>query len=353
MNIFDFEGITFPLTFSVVERIMIFLKFKSSEEMTTMTRLKQITTHLEQYRPRNMDVTVQDWSLLRTHPIQRNTENHAKKMEADLQEFSEDHADVQAALFNGVLYKVNGHTRGLLWDEDRVSHPKCLLNMRVFYPKTREELDKLHKNDDKPRAVKNMADRVLGKFRDKGYTPVSYLYQKGTLANALRKVADAARRGGVEWGGKFDIDESMTYWWDAIPVVDNMVKGYDTNKVLTGIQGAMLISVRVHGRAVYGFWRAYLEQDVGLTTDPHARLIETVAQFKAAGRTSGQTDIQELASYALSCVDRYLRGEQMRSRSKANLLTYMHKDKAKPKVRSRKAVKSTDMISGVDQQVFF
>src|SRR5512135_1321507 len=118
------------------------------------------------------EMSVEQWLILPDHPRQRDTERHARARHwqfakratgAAFQHLSH----VTAACWNGTLYKVNGHTRALLWVKGELPAPEHL-HVTIYKVTTREELNDLYAAFDAAWAAKPEYEKVYGGLRECG-----------------------------------------------------------------------------------------------------------------------------------------------------------------------------------------
>lgn len=145
------------------------------------------------------EMTVEAWIALPNHPHQRNTARHAraahlKRAKQATGAVARQLAHVVAARLDGVYYKVDGHTRGYLWEQGKLPRP-ALLYVTIYPVASREDLDALYEVFDVSSAVKTRYDQVYGGFQECGFQPQSKRLRHGFLNDAL----NIALRGGI-WG---------------------------------------------------------------------------------------------------------------------------------------------------------
>src|SRR4029077_6653573 len=81
--------------------------------------------------PQNIEMSVADWIQVAPNPRQRDTEKHARKAK-HLMTPQPTHRRVSMAMTpDGRKWKLDGHTRALLWSRNQVERPESL-NVSVF-----------------------------------------------------------------------------------------------------------------------------------------------------------------------------------------------------------------------------
>lgn len=143
------------------------------------------------------EMTVDAWIALPPHPHQRNTARHArathlKQAKNATGVVARQLAHVVAARLGEALYKIDGHTRGHLWERGQLPRPQ-MLRVTLYPVASREELDALYEVFDAPPAAKTRYDQVYGGFRECGFQPRSKRLRHGFLNDAL----NIALRGGI------------------------------------------------------------------------------------------------------------------------------------------------------------
>lgn len=143
-------------------------------------------------------ITVDDWIALPNHPHQRDTVRHAgavhliqaKQATGAVASLL---AHVVAACWEGNCYKVDGHTRGYLWEHGGLPRPDHL-HVTLYRVASRAELDALYEAFDTSTAIKTGYDRVLAGFRSCGLQLTSKRLREGFLNDALNIALRGATR---------------------------------------------------------------------------------------------------------------------------------------------------------------
>jgi hypothetical protein len=148
-----------------------------------------------------LDMPLADWMALPAHPRQRDVVRHAEASHwlaaatAD-GAIADSLRQVTAAELDGVLHKVNGHTRTWLWQAGRLPLPDTLLVV-VYRVADVEELLRLYEVFDTASAAHSTADKVFGAYRQHGMVITSRRLAGGQVTHALGlalRGADYARR---------------------------------------------------------------------------------------------------------------------------------------------------------------
>ena len=143
-------------------------------------------------------MTVNDWIALPNHPHQRNTVRHAgavhlKQAKEATGAVASLLAHVVAARWEGRYYKVDGHTRGYLWEQGELPRPDHL-HVTLYPVASRAELDALYEAFDTSTAIRTGYDQVLAGFRDCGLQLQSKRLRQGFLNDALNIALRGATR---------------------------------------------------------------------------------------------------------------------------------------------------------------
>ena len=117
-----------------------------------------------------VEMSVAEWIALSEHPRRRDTERQARKDHWDAARSAVGPAFetlrwVTAGELDGDLFKVDGHTRALLWERAQLRRPTSVI-AKVFRCASREELNALYATHDTQDAAETLYDRVNGAYRE-------------------------------------------------------------------------------------------------------------------------------------------------------------------------------------------
>lgn len=148
-------------------------------------------------RVQTAEMTVEAWIALTPHPHQRNTVRHSRAVHLKQAKRADgavaDHlAHVVAACWEGNYYKVDGHTRGYLWEKGELPRPDRLY-ATIYRVASEAELKALYETFDAPTAAKTRYDQIYAAYRECGFQPRSNRLRHGFLNDAL----NIALRGAV------------------------------------------------------------------------------------------------------------------------------------------------------------
>ncbi len=271
-------------------------------------------------------IGLEQWTSIRNNPRQRDTERHASKIEQYLQVVLPVHATVAAAqLPDGSFVKLDGHSRSLLWDENRIPTPN-VITMQVYPVADLAGAALLYGTYDSPTSVETNEDRVCGAFRLVGFYPASAILRKGTLTRAFG-VVEYARSGGakVSSRGRVDVIAGTKEWRRELPGLDRIIQGHSTKKLPAGVLAGILLSIRKRGlHAVEDFWNSYLDPDeAGGIRDPHNVLLNTLRRQQDRKATNGIIVARDIASKAVAACEHGLKGNQIKYLQGTDIAKYL------------------------------
>ena len=270
---------------------------------------------------RTIEMSVNEWVDVRDNPIQRNTVVHAvRAINGHLKEYSPTHARVSAAKLNRELYKLDGHTRSLLWANGDLTPPEPIL-VDIYDANCIDEVKNLYKQFDNAKATENATDKVYGALRENNITAASMLLKTGGLQTAIYILARKASRG-------FDIYKEIKPWIEEVAIVDSW--GFTKHKFTAGILAVMLLTVKIYGnQKAFDYWVKYYNGDGikrGNNRDGVQALEELINLRRAAKTLSGKEHNKDIAEKTISCFEHYQEKKTYSSGVRAtNLAMYMKK----------------------------
>lgn len=270
-------------------------------------------------------IGLEQWTLIPNNPRQRNTERHANKIEPFLQVALAVHATVAAAqLPDGSFVKLDGHSRSLLWDANRIPTPN-ILTVQIYPVSSMAEAKRLYDTFDNTMAVETKADKVCGAFREIGFSPVSPLLQRGTLASAL-KILEYARTGDSKSTARgVDASAAVAEWRSELPCLDRIILGFTTRKLPAGVIAAMMLTIRKRGfRAVEPFWASYLDpNETGSVRDPHNVLLNMLRRRRDQNAMGGLVAAHDITAKAVASCEHGLAGSQIKAIRGTDITKYL------------------------------
>lgn len=203
-------------------------------------------------------MTPAEWSKVPDNPIQRDTIVHATKASrpgGHLSKMHETHRNLAAAkLPNGKLIKLDGHSRGWLWDEELLSPPPNQLIVTIYPVKNRAEAIEYYRTFDNAAATETKRDRLFGAFRiHKFYPHHGYLFNSSGLMSAIEFTVFPDH---VSMMKKLPFDEMVKPWIKTLQIFD---AGDFTNhySFRSAVMLAAIMTIRRDGNSAMSFWQAY------------------------------------------------------------------------------------------------
>jgi len=198
---------------------------------------------------------VSEWVAIVDHPRQRDTVRQAAKGHWKLARrargpIAESHRWVVAAELDGKLYKVDGHTRGYLWNLGKLKKPTSVY-VTVYRCKTRAELIDLYGTFDSQAAVEKQQDRVTGAMRQLHLNFQSKRLRYGAITDALSIAIRGVARGKDAFGKQyeeFDVYEAMEFFTPELRLLDAV----DPQPEIfhTGVIAAALLALALDARTI-------------------------------------------------------------------------------------------------------
>jgi hypothetical protein len=245
-----------------------------------------------------IEMTPAEWAKIPDNPRQRDTELHAKKAHY-LTEFRPPHAFVDMAVLpDGQRFKLNGHTRSLLWSLGTIPIPTGLRVTCYPCDNLGDVLD-AYRWFDSAEAAERGTDVIQGAFKANGIKLTTKSLRNGRIGTALRTTFLLYTKDhGTNWRDYNLVYKAVQYFADEIRMLDAMsppVKMFPP-----GIQMAALLTLKHDDADALDFWNLYAQQKGtkdGQSMDAVQALIETVG--RARGKNSKDV-MMELFGKAMS-----------------------------------------------------
>lgn len=269
-------------------------------------------------------MTPAEWSSVTGNPRQRNTERHAPKIIRYLRDVLPQHHIVEAAeLPNSDLVKLNGHSRSLLWDQQKIFVPE-ILTVHVFPVASMEDAKDMYKAYDASPAVETAADRVYGALREHNIQPESSKLQQGILTTTLQAVEWAVTGSLPRSRSKWDVNPMIKQWASELMMLDSIIVGYGARWTHSAVLAAMLLSIKKHGEDVVApFWTLYLTEESGHTEDPNIALRAFMKECQDSSNTGGSTNGKKITQKALAAVEHGIRGNRVKKLYQTDMFKYL------------------------------
>lgn len=199
-----------------------------------------------------------DWIGLADHPRQRDTERHSRAQHWALAREAKGAAadvlrHVVAAELDGQLYKVDGHTRGYLWETGGLEKPATVF-VRIHGVASVDELNSLYKTFDAQSAAETSYDQVSGAFRENKIELKSRRLRHGYLGNALWiGLRGKTKKSHNRELPPVDIYKAVAFYKKELLLLDTIDPKPEI--FYTGVVAAALIGLALHPEEVEFFNR--------------------------------------------------------------------------------------------------
>lgn len=244
-----------------------------------------------------VEMTADQWAGILDNPRQRDTEAHARKAK-HLRVYEPTHQFVSMAqLPDGTCYKLDGHTRSLLWSNGEVVGPKTVI-ADVFVCDDVETAQDLYSKIDSQLAVETGPDKITGAAKQHNLNFKSPLLRAGRYGSAVKRLYMLTARNWTPWSDPRFIYDAVGFYVPELRRLDaiNPQKNFFT----VGIIMAALATYKRRGAEATKFWEAYAAdqgfRDAGRMDGVQA-LREAVIdiKLKAAGKNSDGGNTQQIA----------------------------------------------------------
>jgi hypothetical protein len=262
-----------------------------------------------------VEMPVSEWIAMPDHPRQRDTERHSRKSHWKLARgargpVAEALRWVIAADLAGTLYKVDGHTRAYLWDNQGLPVPKTVF-ATIYRCKSISDVNEVYGVFDTQVASETLYDQVTGAFREQGLDLKSKRLRAGTIVDAL-SIARRAQAGGKE---DFDLYEAVAYFAQELRLLDSVDPQPD--QFHTGVVSAALLALALNSNSLKFFARlATMKVPDSKTSkkkeviDPVEDVLWNIAKIKKE-KTGWKPEVQmALCATTLGAIESWKKGEK-------------------------------------------
>ena len=231
----------------------------------------------------------EEWFTVPDCPIQRDTKRHADKASKShlKQQSSAQWIVHMATLPDGRCFKVDGHTRSLLWEEGRLPIPE-FLHVMVHPCQSLPEVLHLYTHFDGQGQTEDAPDKFFGAFRFHEISPQSSLIRKCRLSMVMR---------ALPYPGNNTYD-AVGHWKQEIIAFDNTLPVPGTH-FPSGVLAGALATFRRHPKAAIAFWTNY-QNDKGLKSGKERDGVQALREFVQQRRMSTGRDCASNI-YDLAC----------------------------------------------------
>lgn len=262
-------------------------------------------------------MAVADWIAVPSHPRQRDSDRHARARHWAEARHAEgavlDHlGHVKAALLDGVLYKIDGHTRALLWTRGELPTPTGV-HVTVYRVRSRAELNALYGTVDAESAAERQQDKISGAYRESGLVLSSTRLKSGMIGSALNiALRGLVRRNQPRDAKPIDVYRAVHLFRQELEILDRLDPPNDLFQ--TGLIAAALLMLALEPRSE-DFFRAVATRSGNMRggrADPVQAVIELVAPLLRTGRARNQLEQEDLCARSLRAAKIWLGGERSR-----------------------------------------
>ena len=266
----------------------------------------------DEKKPIHLRMTPEQWIKVPNNPRQRDTERHLSRAKHLLTE-SQTHNHVQMAICaNGDRYKLDGHTRALLWTRTPDLAPEAVY-VTCFYVHDREAAMELYTHFDAKESLETPQDNVSGAYNQINWFPSSSFLSRGAITNALR-LAEGLVLGLTSSGGASSTTRNMSVyelvknWKEELQKLDTIgpIKGRWNAPLLV----SALITIRRRGEISLEFWRLY-NTDSGTKLDNEMDGVEALSRLMTAmkAKRTSDSDISYYVSRIISTFESWRRNK--------------------------------------------
>lgn len=265
--------------------------------------------------PKIIKMTPQEWIAVSDNPRQRDTERHLRRAKHLLSP-SPTHAQVSMAQCGKQSWKLDGHTRALLWTQQPDLAPPTIY-VTVYSVLDEEEAKILYTHFDAKEALETSADKVYGAFNEIGWIPQTAYLCRGVIVTGLLK-SYMILHGNPSGEVGFSKDTErypntytlVAFWQNELKALDeiNPQRDHWNNSIL----GAALLTLRKRPGRAKEFWNLY-ELDKGVKLEDQVDGVEaanriTINTRLGKGVARSSTGVVYNLSRYVSCFESWHRG---------------------------------------------
>lgn len=256
-------------------------------------------------------MTPAQWALVPDNPRQRDTERHLARAKHLLTP-QKAHSDVQmAATAAGERWKLDGHTRNLLWSR-RPDLAPAKVYVRIHEVADEAEAKRMYRHYDAKEALETPAEKLSGAFHEVGWSPASSFVQKGALSMGIARasmIVDGYGAGTnvARYRPEYnDIYEQLPRWLPQLQIIDDLDIAAGNKRWPAAVVTTALLTLRRWPRTI-DFWRRYAN-NAGIKTTTHADGVEALAYVVTNNGKKSLSRNAELIEHAISCVTAWREG---------------------------------------------
>lgn len=270
---------------------------EARQNQTIMPPVRSVTV-------KSVQVAVDTFIGYEDNPKQRDTERHAVVAKRfHLKDSSPAQARVAAATYNGHTFKVDGHTRALLWSRNELTRPNAV-NVDLYECQSLTQLLDLYDTFDNKRAAENPADRLSGALRLAGMD-VHSPYFKSYGFSSIFTVLSGRWFTGLDMVPYLNAYRNEIMMLDALHINKRIFKG--------GVVAGAILLLAKYGERILPFFDA-LNNNRGVKVDGECDGVQALYELITTNRTKGGWgDLNTLAKRTLSCGERWMAGEMYKT----------------------------------------
>ena len=227
------------------------------------------------------ELSVDDWIALPDHPRQRNTKKQSQAAHWPLARRAtgavfEQLCQVAAAELEGRWYKVNGHTRALLWKTGKL-RPPGTVSLTLYQVGSVKELNDLYGVFDVQSAATTAYDQVYGAYREHGLQIHSKRLRHGAIVDALWIASTGATRTNREPDDErhIDLHEAVRIFKKELLLLDTV--NPQPEIYYSGVVAAALIDLTLYPEDIEYFRK--LSAKEGNKREGHMDPVEAVLRY--------------------------------------------------------------------------
>lgn len=258
--------------------------------------------------PRYQKMTPQEWAGIQDNPFQRDTQRHADfVVNRTLHEPFQKHMTVVAVVLDGVMYKSDGHTRSLLWQQGRLPAPAIVI-VEIWDAETIEDVEKLYKSIDNAASAEKGSDRAFTARKKHGINVISKKLVAGGYLSALKQayricVLHASNKEEEE-------DKAHAFFAREIEFADTLAPTDDRFPI--PVLAAVFVTKALYPTEpiVTEFWNEYANgggSKLGTQVDAIQGLNLLVLETRGQRGSNTKNKNEIFMAKVMSCVERYRR----------------------------------------------
>lgn len=265
------------------------------------------------------------WSSVPDNPRQRDTVRHLKRAK-HLYEESPTHSHVSMAICpDGSKFKLDGHTRALLWTQ-RPDLAPPFVHVTCFYVGSIAEVVELYGHFDAREALETASDKVSGAYHEIDWNPQSSFLQTGAITVALRLTEGIFRgTGDSKEVKKLSIYALVPAWQIELQMLDSINPVIKNRRWNQATVTAALLTLRRRGQKAQEFWDLF-NRDVGVKLESEMDGVEAANRLVRQNVAVNRSVIEYSASRFVSAFESWRRGHTYKNAAMpkaTNLIEYM------------------------------